>query len=248
MSMGSVLRSILTLALLASCYVAPLHARFTQTTCWTGENTECIQQNTRGSWCYVPTSGLTTATTCTGGSADFASVLEAHLAQGLSTAYYSGIDNTLLGGGDYPIPSNPGVIRLCVSGRSGDEKPQTLCVNALADNALGNHPYCQVIRGQENVTDGCYAPVVVAHSPSSVVSDPVLGSYSTSSSGPISTSAHTSGARLLFHGGSLLSVATFAMILPFTYERLAFLILPLFASFRVPSNHARSTPTTCSGD
>ena len=124
MSMGRVLRSILTLALLASCYVAPLHARFTQTTCWTGENTECIQQNTRGSWCYVPTSGLTTATTCTGSSADFASVLEAHLAQGLSTAYYSGIDNTLLGGGDYPIPSNPGVIRLCVSGRSGDENPK----------------------------------------------------------------------------------------------------------------------------
>lgn len=244
MFMRRVLRSILTLKLLASCYVAPLHARFTQTTCWTGEKTECIQQNTRGSWCYVPTSGLTTATTCTGSSADFASVLEAHLAQGLSVAYYSGIDNALLGGGDYSIPSNPGVIRLCVSGRSGDENPQTLCVNALADNAFGNHPYCQVIRGQENVTDGCYAPVVAAHSPSSVVS----GSPSTGSSGPISTSAHASGARPLFHGGSLFPVATFAMILPFTYEGLAFLILSLVTSFRVPSNHARSTPTTRSGN
>jgi hypothetical protein len=60
-----------------------------------------------------------------------------------------------------------------------------------------------------------------------VVSDPVSGSSSTSSSGPISTSAHTSGACSLFHGGSLLSVATFAMILSFTYERLAFLILSL---------------------
>jgi hypothetical protein len=246
--MGHILRNILMLALLASCYVAPLHARFTQTTCWTGENTECIEQNTRGSWCYVPTSGLTMATTCTGSSADFASVLEVHLTQGLSVAYYSGIDNTLLGGGDYPIPSNPGVIRLCVSGRSGDGNPQTLCVNALADNAFGNHPYCQVIRGQENVTDGCYAPVVAAHSPSSVVSVPASGSSFTSSSGPISTSAYTSCARSLFHGSSLLSVATFAMILPFTYERLAFLILSLVASFRIPSNHARSTPTTSFGD
>lgn len=155
MSMGRLLPSILALALLASCCVAPLHARFTQTTCWTGENTECNEQNTRGSWCYVPTSGLTIATTCTGTSADFASVLEVHLAQGLSVAYYSGIDNALLGGGDYPIPSNPGVIRLCMSGRSGDGNPYTLCVNALADNAFGNHPYCQVIRGQENVTDVC---------------------------------------------------------------------------------------------
>lgn len=248
MSMGRLLPSILALALLASCCVAPLHARFTQTTCWTGENTECNEQNTRGSWCYVPTSGLTIATTCTGTSADFASVLEVHLAQGLSVAYYSGIDNALLGGGDYPIPSNPGVIRLCMSGRSGDGNPYTLCVNALADNAFGNHPYCQVIRGQENVTDGCYASVVAAHGPSSVVSVPVSGSSSTSSSGPISTPAHTSGTRSLSHAGSLLSVATFAIILSFTYERLAFLILSLVASSRIPSNHAHSTPTTCSGD
>lgn len=169
-------------------------------------------------------------------------MLEAHLAQGLSVAYYSGIDITLLGGGDYPIPSNSGVIRLCVSGRSGDEKPQTLCVNALADNALGNHPYCQVIRGQENVTDGCYAPVVAAHSPSSsVVSVPVSGSHSASSIGPISTSAHTSGARLLFHGGSLLSVATFAMVLPFTYERLTFLILSLRTMLVPRQQHAPAT-------
>jgi hypothetical protein len=201
--MGHNLRNLL-LPLLASYYMAPIHARFTKTTCWTGqdiENASCIQQNAAGAWCFIPNirPGLV-ATSCTGGYADFATVLEVHLAQGLSVAYYNGIDNSLLGGADYSIPSNPGIIRLCLSGQSGDGNYQTQCLNALADNTFGAGLYCVVIRGQNNVTDGCYTPNVVVHTPSSIISSP--GSVSTSSpgstnSGPPYTPAYPSSAQSL---------------------------------------------------
>lgn len=196
----------LLLPLLASYYyMAPTHARFTKTTCWTGQNTACIQKNAAGAWCYVPNVHPELVTTaCTGATsytdADFATVLEVHLAQGLSVAYYNGVGNSLLGGADYSVPSNPGIIRLCASGQAGDGNYQTICVNALADNTFGGSPYCQVIRGQKNVTDGCYSPNVVVHSPSSITSSP--GSVSTSSpgstnSGSSHTSAQANGAHSL---------------------------------------------------
>jgi hypothetical protein len=158
--MGRNLRNLL-LPLLASYYMAPIHARFTKTTCWTGQNTACIQQNVAGAWCYIPNvPDVTVGTSCTGAtpftSADFATVLGVHLAQGLSVAYYNGIDNSLLGGADYSIPSNPGVIRLCASGQAGDGTHQTVCVNAFADNTFGGSLFCNVIRSKNNVTDGCY--------------------------------------------------------------------------------------------
>jgi len=135
-------------------------AAFTQTTC-RGNN--CIQRNSAGTWCYAPASGATRATTCIGDSADFASVLEVHLAQGRSIAYYNGADNTQYpGGADWSVPESPGVIRLCMSGRSGDGNYQTTCVNAAADNALPQGgPSCVVIRSQVVVTDGCYTPDVI---------------------------------------------------------------------------------------
>ena len=212
--MGHNLRYLL-LPLLAFYYMAPIYARFTRTTCWTNQNTACIQQNAAGAWCYVPNvyDGQV-GTSCTGTShftaTDFATVLEVHLAQGLSVAYYNGIDNSLLGGSDYSIPSNPGVIRLCASGQDGDGSDQTICVNALADNTFAGSPYCNVMSGQKNVTDGCYSPNGIVHSPSSITSSP--GSVSTSSpgstnSGSSHTPAQANGAQSLnsmFHSALLL--------------------------------------------
>ena len=91
LTMGRNARNLL-LPLLASYYVAPIYARFTKTTCWEGQSTSCIQQNAAGAWCWIPDvlPGLE-ATSYTG---DFATVLEVHVAQGLSVAYYNGIDNS----------------------------------------------------------------------------------------------------------------------------------------------------------
>lgn len=130
-------------------------ARFTQTTCW-GNN--CVQKNSAGTWCYIPAAGATRATTCTGAAVDFANVLEAHLAQGLSVAYYNGAGDSFLGGADSEIGDNPGVVRLCMSGQSGDGNFQTTCVNVSADNTIPTTGGCTVIAAQREVTDGCYDP------------------------------------------------------------------------------------------
>jgi hypothetical protein len=168
------------------------HARFTTTTC---VGTECIQQNAGGAWCYIPVSGLTRATSCNGGSdesTDFATVLEVHLAQTLSIAYYNGVDNTFLGGANYPISATPGIIRLCASGRSGDGIVQTLCVNAVADNAFANSPYCHALRSQNNVSDGCYDPNEVVQSPAITTSFGINGGSPTVTV----TVTRSSGARI----------------------------------------------------
>jgi hypothetical protein len=170
------------------------HARFTKTTC---VGTECIQQNALGAWCYIPVSTLTRATSCNGGtdeSTDFATVLEVNLAQTLSIAYYNGVDNTFLGGANYPISATPGIIRLCASGRSGDGNLQTLCVNAVADNAFANSPYCHVLRGQNNVSDGCYDPNEVVQSPAITTSFGINGGSPTVT--VTVTVTRSSGARI----------------------------------------------------
>lgn len=137
-----------------------VQGRFNLETCW---GKDCIKQNGEGTWCYFPPAGETRATVCSSGGVDFTTVLGVHRRQGLSIAYYNGVDNTLLGGADWPLPANPGVVRLCVSGATGAGTYQTLCVNAVADNTLSNSPYCQVALGQDNVTDGCY----ISHSTTS---------------------------------------------------------------------------------
>lgn len=147
---------LLQVAILSST----VHALFTQTTHW---NTVYIQKNSHGTFCYLP-DALTgpRETTCKGIGADFVSVLEVHLNQGLSIAYYNGVDNTFLGGADYSLPVGPTmpIIRLCVSGRAGDGiYLGTLCLNAIGDNVLGNYPFCQVAVAQKSVTDGCYQPL-----------------------------------------------------------------------------------------
>ncbi|EDR15954.1 uncharacterized protein LACBIDRAFT_301464 [Laccaria bicolor S238N-H82] len=257
--MGRNLRNLrhLLLPLLASYYMAPVHALFTKTTCWAGGNTACIQQNAAGAWCYIPNvSDGQVGTSCTGtrtfSGADFATVLEAHLAQGLSVAYYNGIDNSLLGGANYSIPSTPGVIRLCASGQAGDGSHQTLCANALADNTFGGGPYCNVMSGQRNVTDGCYSSNVVVHSPSSIISSP--GSVSTSSSGsPNSGSSHTPAQANSAQSLNSMLHSVLLLCLPVILASSRLRVFGLLTSFVVasswlPSTHARFTQTTRWGD
>ena len=253
-TMGRNLHNLL-LPLLAY-YMATVHARFTKTTCWNSQKTACIQQNAAGAWCYIPNvADGQVGTSCTGTSgftgADFATVLDVHLAQGLSVAYYNGIDNSLLGGADYLIPSDPGVIRLCASGQAGDGSDQTICVNAMDDNTFGGSPYCNVMRSQKNVTDGCYTPNVVVPSPSSITSYP--GSLPTplpgsTTSGPY-IPAYSSSAQSLnsmLHGVLLLCLP---VILASSRMRVFGLLMSLVvASSWLPSTHARFTQTTCWGD
>lgn len=120
-----------------------------------------------------PWSGITKATTCTGGNGisllclkpSWRKVYLSHNAVVLITPCLAA---------GYPIPPNPGGIRLCASGRSGDGNVQTLCVNALDDNSFGGDPSCPVIKSQTNVTDECYVLIVVIQNPSSVISVPAL--------------------------------------------------------------------------
>src|SRR6266568_4932661 len=134
-------------------------ALFSQTTRWHGVS---IQKNSQGTFCYVPEANAVRETACKGsGAADFATVLDVHLNQGLSIAYYNGVDNAILGGSNYSLPAGPNIpiIRLCVSGKAGDgHYRETVCVNAVEDNRLSNSPYCQVAVAQKLVSDGCYEP------------------------------------------------------------------------------------------
>ena len=152
-------------------------ALFSQTTRWYGVS---IQKNSQGTFCYLPVANAVRETACKGSSADFASVLDVHLNQGLSIAYYNGVDNAILGGSNYSLPAGPNmpIIRLCVSGRAGDGYyRETLCVNAIEDNRLSapNNPSCQVAVAQKFVSDGCYEP---SNAPMSTFTS-VRGGYTT---------------------------------------------------------------------
>ncbi|EDR15952.1 uncharacterized protein LACBIDRAFT_321052 [Laccaria bicolor S238N-H82] len=248
--MGRKLHNFL-LPLLAFHYMAPINARFTKTTCWTGMNTACIQQNAAGAWCFIPNvAGGITATSCTGTDsypdADFATVLEVHLAQGLSVAYYNGIGNSLLGGADYPIPSNPGVIRLCASGQAGDGNYLTVCMNALSDNTFGAIPYCDVVRGQKNVTDG---PSSIISSPGSVSTSESTSSPGSTNSCPSYTPAQANGALSLNSMLHCVLLLCLPVILASSRLRVFGLLMSLVvASSLLPSNHARFTQATCWND
>ncbi|KAF8803099.1 hypothetical protein BYT27DRAFT_6743459 [Phlegmacium glaucopus] len=132
--------------------------RFTQPACVFGA---CVQQDSTGRWCYIPNPGITAAINCTGGTgadSTMIAVMDVHFQQGLSIAYYNGVDNTLLGGADFSVPTSDGIIRLCVSGKAGDGSFQTLCDDVAGDNTLQGAPYCFVALGQAVVSDGCYVP------------------------------------------------------------------------------------------
>ncbi|KIM36516.1 hypothetical protein M413DRAFT_288054 [Hebeloma cylindrosporum] len=167
-----------------------VHGLFTKTSCY-GSN--CVQQDSQGRWCYVPDSRSSSDVTCKGGysrDASMSAVMAVHLKQGLSIAYYSGVDNALLGGADFPFPPSGGIIRICLSGKAGDGTYQTFCENIHQDNdiyGLTGDPFCIIAVGQDLVSDGCYVPesgVVVAPSSGSTISQ-TTGSTTTGASTPI---------------------------------------------------------------
>ena len=181
-----------------------VHGLFTETSCY-GSN--CVQQDSQGRWCYVPDSRTSSDGSCNGApgrDASMDAVMAVHLNQGLSIAYYSGVDNSLLGGADFPFPSSGGIVRLCLSGKAGDGSYQTFCENIHQDNniaGLAGDPYCIIAVGQNFVSDGCYVPksgvVVVSSITSTILPSTILqttsvsGSTTVRSSTPITTT--TSG-------------------------------------------------------
>jgi len=182
-------------------------ALFSQTTRW---YTVSVQRNSQGAWCYLPVANAVREVSCKGTTSDFASVMNVHLNQGLSIAYYNGIDNVLLGGANYSLPvgANMPIIRLCVSGRGGDGYYyETICVNAVADNTLANTPYCQIALGQKQVTDGCYEPNVVRTASSIGSSGPGVASCTAVSGGTSYTSKSVKSSITSCHGGILVAAS-----------------------------------------
>ncbi len=145
-------------------------ARFTLDTCW---GKDCVLSTTQNTFCFFPDrqSGLQTLPIiCTGTQADLASVLNVHLQQDLSIAYYNGVDNSRLGGVDFTVPGDTSIIRLCVSGQAADMTYSTLCVNAAGNNVLQGSPFCKVRVVPMVVSDGCYNITSSATSTSSSTS------------------------------------------------------------------------------
>lgn len=124
------------------------------------------EQNGTG-WCYYPTDGFKAnyaKTNCSTaddghGASDFRLVMRAHLQQTVSIGYYSGSNHTLLGGVNWPVLDNVGVVRLCMTGLGTDNIYRSACVNAVSDNTLPSYAgWCSVNFGQQFVIDGCYPP------------------------------------------------------------------------------------------
>ncbi|TEB15901.1 hypothetical protein FA13DRAFT_1874655 [Coprinellus micaceus] len=142
--------------------------RFNLETCWPDTPDQCIKRNKNGTgWCYYPTGGFKSSyakTNCSTaddghGASDFRLAMRAHLQQTVSIGYYSGSNHTLLGGVDWPVPDNPGVVRLCMTGLGTDNIYRSTCVNAVSDNTLPSYAgWCSVNFGQQFVIDGCYPP------------------------------------------------------------------------------------------
>jgi len=123
----------------------------------------CVQKNSKGTWCYSPEAVHYTASTdpvptsCIGDThVELQGALQSHLKQNLSIAYYNGVDNNLLGGVDYDIPTASGIVRLCLSNAAGDGILQTLCFDVAGDNSIDGNPWCLVVGGPPVVSDGCY--------------------------------------------------------------------------------------------
>ncbi|KIM48658.1 hypothetical protein M413DRAFT_38411, partial [Hebeloma cylindrosporum] len=141
-------------------------SRFIQATCRSGTR-YCVQQNTQGTWCYSTEAVHAVATDCPGEHLELQGALNTHLAQDLSIAYYNGVDNSRLGGVDYPVNTTTGIVRLCLSNRAGDGLLQTLCMNVAGDNSVDGFPFCLVTLGPPVTTDGCYVDLAVTSSTAS---------------------------------------------------------------------------------
>jgi hypothetical protein len=140
-----------------------VYAAFTQTACDQDDEIGCVQRNANGTWCYYPIYSPT-QTACSGSSfsttnSEYQGVLNVHIAQGLSVAYYGG-DLTILGGADYSLPAGAGIVYLCASGEIGVGQFETVCMTATKDNSIATDgfDFCAVGIPQQSVTDGCYNP------------------------------------------------------------------------------------------
>jgi hypothetical protein len=131
--------------------------------CWAAN---CVAEKKPGLVCYYPAGNQTLATACTGGhylDTGHQAVVNAHLAQSWSIAYYALLTNEHLGGTNYSLAANLAgypnqTITVCLSGQIGNNNAwQTLCAPANFDNDI-TYPgaYCQVALGQHYVSDGCY--------------------------------------------------------------------------------------------
>lgn len=150
-----------------------------------------VQPNAAGTFCYFPAANQTNATVCSGGhsqDSNYQAVMNIHrhLAQGWSIAYYS-IDNTLLGGKDYPVPTNVSTVE-CLSGQAGDAYGgyQTMCMTTEYDNNIAEAgSYCQVAVAQYYVSDGCYTAMpntTSTSTPTSTTATPTTKSPNAASS------------------------------------------------------------------
>ena len=137
---------LLAYPFLFACVVQVL-GRFNLETCRPDTTPDqCIKRNKNGTG-YYPTDGFKASyakTNCSTaddghGASDFRLAMRAHLQQTISIGYYSGINHTLLGGVDWPVPDNPGVVRLCMTGLGTDIIYRNTCVNAVSDNTLPSY-------------------------------------------------------------------------------------------------------------
>ncbi|KIM48656.1 hypothetical protein M413DRAFT_21010 [Hebeloma cylindrosporum] len=152
--------TLLSLSFLTTVHLA--QAKFLTPVCRAGTN-YCVQQNSKGTWCYAPEAdhytSKTSITSCidSGGShVELQGALQSHLKQNLSIAYYNGVDSKQLGGADYSVPTASGIVRMCLSNSAGDGILQTLCFNVAGDNSVDGFPFCLVDGGPPVVSDGCY--------------------------------------------------------------------------------------------
>lgn len=147
-------------------------------------------------------------------------VMQTHLQQGLSVAYYSG-DNKLLGGAEWPLPAIVGATKLCLSGLEPDGVYRTSCTNAVADNSLpgpSSVSFCSVNFAQPNLQDGCYPPPPTAGAISPNGTTPMVASQTMTSAptGGTSRAGTDNGARSRGPGSIY---AALSMFLPFlVYE------------------------------
>jgi hypothetical protein len=128
--------------------------------CWSNN---CVEEKSPGHICYFPAANQTNATSCSGGhdlDSSYQSVVDIHLAQSLSIAYYMPLTNVKLGGVNYSLSTlAPNTsITICLSGQVGSGGAyQTLCEPADVDNDITEPgPFCQIAIAQHYVSDGCY--------------------------------------------------------------------------------------------
>ena len=177
--------------------------------CWDGN---CVvSTGLGGQICYHPTANETNSMECSGGhdqSPTYQGAINAHLAQGLSIAYYS-LLNIQLGGISYTIPMNTNTT-VCLSGTVGDGTYQTLCVPADTNNSIMEPgAYCIITVAQHYVLDGCYIAMPNTTTTSTISSLTAITSP-THSSKPLNVTAVAVGSGV---GGCIFLIIVIIVII-----------------------------------